>query len=242
VIPRSARRAPSLSRPALARLLGALTLLLVVTGCGGKAGPTPPPLPAAPDLLAHSASAMAQVKTVTADVQVDPALSTLPVRAAHGTLTAAGDAIGTATLSEGADSVEFNFVITQGLLYLKGPTGQYQRLPLAFAASIYDPTALLSPDRGISALLRSATGVTQAREDVNGVPAYRVRATLDPNLVAGVVPGLTGANSGTVWIDAASSHLLKALIPVPNPAGGAPAPVTVALSGFNGPVTVAPPS
>jgi lipoprotein LprG len=254
---RSPRSVPSLPastsmpsrrpRSILAALLGLLGVLLVVglAGCGGKAGPTAPPLPAAPDLLARSASAMSQVKTVVADVQIDPALTDLPVRAAHGTLTVTGDAMGTATLNQGSDNAELNFVITKGVLYLKGPTGRYQQLPLAMAASIYDPTALLSPDRGIAALLRTATnGVTQAREDVNGVAAYKVNATLDPRLVAGIVPGLTNANSGTVWLDAATSRVLKAQIAVPNPAAGqtATAPVTVALSGFNDPVTVAPPS
>jgi lipoprotein LprG len=57
-------------------------------------------------------------------------------------------------------------------------------LPLTLAANIYDPTALLRPDRGIPALLHTATnGVTEAEENVNGAPAYRVHATLSPNLV-----------------------------------------------------------
>jgi lipoprotein LprG len=193
--------------------------------------------------MTRAAAAMAQVQTVAVDVAVDPALTSIPVRSATGKLTSAGDAIGTATLSQGTSTVEFNFVITQGTLYLKGATGQYQRLPLALAAGIYDPTALLSPDRGVAALLRTATNATtEAREDVNGVPAYRVRATLDPNLVTGIVPGLTGATTGTVWIDQASSRVLKAQIDVPNPAGGGPVPVTVTLSDFNAPVTVTPPS
>jgi lipoprotein LprG len=226
----------------LAPLLAVCALLLALTACGAG-GPSEPPLPAGQDLLAKSASTMAAVQTAAIDVQVDPALSTLPVRSATGKLTASGDAIGTATLNQGSSPVEFNFVITKGTLYLKGPTGRYQRLPLALAASIYDPTALLNPDRGIAALLRTATnGTTQAREDVNGAPAYRVHANLDPALVSAVVPGLAGANSGTVWLDQASSRLLKAQVEVPNPAGGAPAPVTLTLSDLNAPVTVAPPS
>ncbi|HEX4357236.1 MAG TPA: LppX_LprAFG lipoprotein [Pseudonocardia sp.] len=228
------------------RLLLALVVLLVgVAGCaGGPAGPPPPPpLPAGPDLMARAAAAMAQVQTVAVDVTVDPALSSIPVRAANGKLTSAGDAIGTATLSQATSTVEFNFVITKGVLYLKGATGGYQQLPLALAAGIYDPTALLSPDRGLAALLRTASNATtEAREDVNGVPAYRVRATLDPTLLAGVVPGLTGATTGTVWLDQASSRVLRARVDVPNPAGGAPAPVIVTLSDFNAPVTVTPPS
>jgi lipoprotein LprG len=224
----------------LAALLGVLAALVTLAGCGG---PSEPPLPAAPDLLGKAASAMAAVRTVAVDVRVDPALTTLPVRAANGKLTATGDAVGTATLNQGSSTVDVNFVVAKGTVYVKGPTGTYQRFPLALAASLYDPTALLNPDRGLAALLRTASnGVTQAREDVNGVATYRVQASFDPNLVASVLPGLAGANSGMLWLDQASSRLVKAQIQVPNPAGGAPAPVTVALSDFNNPVSVAPPS
>ena len=53
----------------LAPLLALFALFLGVTGC--SSGPTAPPLPAAPDLLAKSASAMAAVRTVAIDVQVE---------------------------------------------------------------------------------------------------------------------------------------------------------------------------
>jgi len=238
--PRSPRLAPSASL--VTPLLGVLALLLALSGCGTSA-PGAPPLPAAADLLSRSAAAMASVQTAAVDVRVDPALTMIPVRSATGKLTATGDAVGTATVAQGSAPVEFSFVITKGTLYLKGATGRYQRWPLAVVASIYDPTALLRPDRGVAALLRTATnGTTEAREDVDGVPAYRLRATLDPNLVSGVVPGLTGANNGTVWIGQASSQLLRAQVEVPNPAGGPPVPATVTLSELNAPVTVTPPS
>lgn len=229
-------------------LLAGLVLLLTLTGCGGGGAskPVQPPLPAAADLLNRSAAAMAGIHSATVDLQVDPALAALPIRSAHGQLTATGDATGTAAVSQGGNTVDFQFVITQGSLYLKGPTGGYQQLPLALAASIYDPTALLSPDRGIPVLLRTATnGVTEAQEDVNGVPAYRVRASLNPNLVGSVVPGLTGTTTGTVWVAKDGSRLVKAQLNVPTTPGqqNAPtAPVTVTLTGFDAPVTIAPPS
>ena len=41
------------------------------------------------------------------------------------------------------------------------------------------PDGAARPDRGMPALLHTATnGVTEAEENVNGAPAYRVHATL----------------------------------------------------------------
>jgi lipoprotein LprG len=217
-----------------------LTCLLGIGGCGG---PSAPPLPAAADLLARSATATAQLKTASMHVQVDPALTTMPIRAADAKLTSTGDAAGTATLGQGNSSAALRFVITNGHLYLKGPTGGYRQLPLALAASIYDPTAVLTPDRGLPALLRTATnGSTEASEVINGAPAYRVRASFDPRLVSSLVPGLAGASSGLVWIDQASSRLVRARLDVPTTPGGPTAPVMLTLSDFDAPVDISPPS
>jgi lipoprotein LprG len=233
----------------LTGLLTGIALLLALAGCGsGGVGspPAPPPLPPAAQLLGSAATAMAGVHSASVNLQVDPALAMLPVRSATGKLTSTGDATGTATVSQGSATSELQFVITQGSLFLKGPTGQFQQVPLALAAGIFDPTALLSQDRGVPALLRSAVnGTTEAEEDVNGAPAYRVQATLNPNLMDSVLPGLTGTTSGKVWIDKATSRLVKAELAVPTTPGqaGSPtAPVTVTLSEFNAPVTVTPPS
>ncbi|HZZ48961.1 MAG TPA: LppX_LprAFG lipoprotein [Pseudonocardia sp.] len=234
----------------LARLLTGVTavfgalLLLALAACG-PSGPQAPPLPPGPQLLTGAAAAMANVHSASVNLQVDPALSSVPVRSATGKLTSTGEATGTANLSQGGTTSEVHFVITQGILFLQGPTGGYQRIPLAFAASIFDPTALLSGDRGVPALLRTAqNGVTEAEEDVNGTPAYRVRATLNPDFVSSLVPGLTGANSGLVWVDKASSRVVKAQLDVPpdGKPGSPTVPVTVTLSDFDAPVSIQPPS
>jgi lipoprotein LprG len=60
-----------------------------------------------------------------------------------------------------------------------------------------------------------------------------------------VVPGLSGTSAGTVWLDKATSRLVKAQLDVPTTSGqqNAPtAPVTVTLSDFDAPVTITPPS
>lgn len=225
-------------RRALALL--AVAAALLVGGCSGST-PEGAVLPAAADLLTRSADAMRQVTTVALDITVDPALTTIPVRAAAGSLTAAGDATGTAILVQAGTPVEFTFVVTDGTLYLQGPTGGFAPgIPVSFASSVYDPTALLDPERGVATLLAGATPVeTQAREEVDGVDSYRVAANLSQGTVAALVPGVTAPVDGLLWIDAETSRLVKAELAVP--AGSVTGPVTVRLSDFDAPVTVTPP-
>jgi lipoprotein LprG len=241
-------RLSSRARSAAGGLLASLVLAIGLSACSTP-GPSKPAevLPAAPDVLAKSADVMARIKTVAVDVQVDQALSALPIRSATGKMTAAGESQGTVVIAQGNSNIEFQFVVAKGSLYLKGATGGYQQLPLSMAASVYDPSALLRPDTGIAALLRTATGATtEASDDVNGVPTWRIRATLDQRIAASVVPGLSGAATGTVWIDKATSHLVKAQVQVPVNEGdqrSPTAPVTVLLSDFDAPVTItAPPA
>lgn len=231
------------------RVLTALLVVLALAGCSAAqpsapSAPAEPPPPPGQELLARSAEVMARIKTVGVDMQADPALAGLPLRSANGKLTASGEATGSAVLSMGGAPSEIQFTVTGGTLYIKGATGGYQAIPLSMAAGLYDPTALLRPGTGVAALLRTATnGVTEGAEDVNGVPAWRVSATLDPQAAAAVVPGVAGPAKGTVWIDKATSRALKARVEMPTGAtDGATAPVTVTLSDFDVPVTVKAPT
>jgi lipoprotein LprG len=215
---------------------------VLLTGCTAASSGPSETLPPAADLLTRSAEAMGQVSTATLDIQVDPALA-VPVRAATGSVTASGDAIGTATLARAGPPVEFAFVVTGGRLYLKGPTGGFSPpIPLSLAGSFYNPTALLDPDRGVARLLATARPhETQAREEVDGVDTYRVAATFSQEAANAIVPAVPGPVDGLLWIDAATSRLIRAELQVPGTADGGTAPVTVRLSEFNAPVTVTPP-
>ncbi|NMH96751.1 LppX_LprAFG lipoprotein [Pseudonocardia acidicola] len=219
-------------------------LVLLLAGCTGAPGPTTAALPAAADLLSRSAAAMKQVRTVGVDIQVDPALSTVPVRAATGSLTAAGDAVGSVTLAQGGTPVEFEFVVVGGKIYLKGPTGGFgPPIPVSLAAGFYDPTVVLDPQRGVARLLATATpGATEAKETVDGVDSYRVPATLAPDAVAALVPGVSGPVKGLLWIDAATSRLVKAELQVPAGPGSATGPATVQLHDYDAPVSVTAPA
>lgn len=229
----------------------ALTVLLLagalaLSGCSaaGPSAPAEPPPPPGQELLAKSAAAMATLKSVGVDLQTDPALAGLPIRSATGKLTATGEGTGSAVLALGGAPSEIQFVVTKGLLYIKGATGGYQAVPLSMAAGLYDPTALLRPDTGIAALLRTATnGVTEGAEDVNGVSTWRVFAMLDPKATSAVIPGVMAPAKGKVWIDKATSRAVKAEVQMPTGGtDGATAPVTVNLSDFDVPVTVKAPT
>ncbi len=236
-------RATRRSTPGAARLLAALLAVAAVL-LSGCTGPAAADLPPAPELLTRSADAMRQVKSVALDIQVDPALFAIPVRAASGSLTAGGDATGKATLAQGAGApVEFTFLVTGGQLYLKGPTGGFNPpIPVSVASRIYDPTAVLDPERGVARLLATATpGATAAKESVDGVEAYKVPAHFEPQAVGALVPGVVAALDGVIWIDAATSRLVRADLQVPGRAGGGTAPVVVRLGDYDAPVTVTPP-
>jgi lipoprotein LprG len=62
-----------------------------------------------------------------------------------------------------------------------------------------------------------------------------VATTFSAQTLGTLVPGVTQAVNGKVWVDKASSRLTKVELPLQN--GG----VTVSLSDYDAPVTVTPP-
>ncbi len=225
-----------------ARLATVLAGAALLAGC--TAEPATAELPPAGELLSRSADAMRGVSTAAVAIDVDPAVTAVPVRTATGRVTADGRAEGTAVLALfGGPPLEYQLVVADATLYLKGPTGDFSRLPVSSVAGLYDPTAILDPDRGAAALLSAAdAGTTTAREEVDGIDAHRVEATFGAQQVGALVPGVTEPVPGVVWLDAATNRLVRAELALPDGPAGAGGPVTVRFSDYDAPVDITPPA
>jgi lipoprotein LprG len=228
-------------RPVLA-LFAMLAALASCTSGSDDKSPPAENLPAGETLLKESATAMQAIKTAQFLITSDGAIAGLSLRRAEGTLTKEGNAKGTAQIDQAGANVELTFVIVGDKIYLKGPTGGYQTLPLQLAATVYDPSAILDPDRGIAKVLSTATGAkTEASEAVEGAAAWRVAATFNGTDLATIIPGTTGSIPGKVWISAADKRLLKAAFTLPDAGGVRGGTVTVTFTRFDAPVTISAP-
>ncbi len=216
--------------PAVRTILGLVVAgLLLVTACSAKSETA---LPDGPALLKRSADSMRTVKTVafTIETKDKPAI---PVRHAEGSLTREGDAKGTLQI-EIAGLQEIEFVLVGDKVYFKGPTGGFQTMTRQQLIALYDPSAVLT---GVPDLLSTAQDVrTQAEEKIGDAAAYRVTAALSQQVLAKLVPGVQQGVNGTLWLDKATSRLLKLDLPL---TGGS---VAVTMGDYDAPVTIAPPA
>jgi lipoprotein LprG len=212
--------------------------LAFAAGCGGGGSAENPPggrlLNQAADVLQSVTSLSLSLRTAN-----DPDLN---VRSVDADLLRSGDAQGSVRVSELGLPVQLDFVVVGKTAYLKGLTGGWQREPLAKIAGIYDPSAILDPNRGLVKLLRTATGAsTTGREKLAGQDAYKVHATLPQAAVAGVVPGLKTATPADMWITVTGHRLLKAQLELARQGGGKPGTATVTFADFGKPFVIKAP-
>jgi lipoprotein LprG len=209
------------------------------SGNSGTAG-----LPAASSLLADSGAAMRGVTSVHFAITVNGTLAGVPIQNADGDLNSKGQAKGNAKISELGQFLQVDFVLVDKNFYLKGPTGGYQRIPAALAGNLFDPSAILDPDRGVAKVLTSVRSPsTQARETVDGTDCYRITGKVAKDVVAALVPGIGADVTATVWVAADGQHLpVRAEFAVPGAGGSQGARVDVDISKVNAPVTVTVPA
>src|SRR5919197_5565578 len=168
------------------QLLAMAALALVVVSCSSS---NERPLPAGPSLLHRAAASMREVRTGRFELQMKGELGGLEVRHAEGVMSRDGRASGAVDLEEAGQLVEFDVVFVRGTVYLRGPTGPFQSVPSELAGTIYDPTDLLDPTKGLSRLLATARRArTLGRDELDGTDAFRVSATLDGHVLGPLVP------------------------------------------------------
>ncbi len=217
---------------ALAALVG------LVAGCSsGTGGSATAVTPAAGDLLGASSAAMAAVTSSGFTLAVDGQLPTVTVQTASGSLTAAGDATGTAKIVQFGQLIEVEFVLVGGDLYVKGVTGGFAKVPAALAGNLYDPSAILDPTRGLAKVLSSVRDpvITGSKDG-----SWVVTGTVPAAVIGGVVPGINTDVGSTLSIAMTGSQLTSGTFTL-NGADGKPATVTVDLVDINTPVTISPP-
>jgi lipoprotein LprG len=214
-------------------LIAALIIALVTSCSSGQKAD----LPNGATLLADSATAMRAVTSTHFAVAVEGNSPGVQLRSAEGQLTRAGSAKGVAKVDEGAQLLELGFVIIGQDLYLRPPTGPVQKLPLSFAGTVYDPSLILNPDRGIAAALASGTGpTTETREQADGVDTYRLQVKFPAQPLGSLVPQLAQDKTSEIWIATQGSRLVKAQFPTTYGSD------TVHFSDFDAPVEITPPS
>lgn len=218
-----------------------MVVAMMLTGCSSSTSSPPSTaasVPTGPALLATSATAMKAVTSAHFTLAVTGKIPDLQVQEAQGDLTNTGDAKGNAKIIEFGQLVQVEFVVTAKDLYLKGPTGGYTKLPAALAGQVYDPTAILNADKGVSKVLSSV--VNPAAPSSSG-STYLVTGTVPKAVAASLVPGIAADVSGTFTIDQASSQLTHVTLGLTG-SDGKPAAVDFVLSDFNRTVAVTAPA
>ena len=231
---------------ALAAVIAVLALPLSACSSGGSGsgsgGKETANLPAAAQLLGSGATAMTAVQSVRFSIDASGQIAGLALRSATGQLTRAGNAQGKASVSESGALVEINFVIVGSTAYIKGATGGYSKVPLGVATAVYNPEAILDPDKGVVKLLQTATGArTVDQETLNGQSVYHVKALLAQPVLATLVPGDSQSEQGDLWLTVSSSQLVRVSFPVRTASGGSGS-VTASFSDFGAPATITAPT
>lgn len=224
----------SARRILIAAMIAAVSM---ATACsGGGASDATTALPSGAELVQKAAAVTRTVKSAAFSMETEGTPS-VPVKKASGRLSGTGDADGTIQLDIAGSLQEISFVLIGETVHFKGVTGGFQEMSRSQLAAIYDPSAILDPDRGVVQLLSNALDPkTQAAEKLNGADSYRVSATLSQQVLATMVPGLAQSVDGTLWIDKATSRLLKADLPL---TGGK---VIVVFTDYDVPVQVTAPA
>jgi lipoprotein LprG len=230
----------SSSRARVASLLAVVLVIVLNAGCsGGGAAEKDPP---GGQLLQQAAAVLRGVTSLSFTLRTsgDPNVT---VKSVDARLLKNGNSSGSLQVTELGLPIQLDFVVIGKTVYFKGLTGGWQQEPLAKVAGIYDPSAILDPDRGLVQLLLTARDAqTKGKDKVAGQDAYRVHATLSRAALSRLVPGIGADAPADIWVSAADKRVLKAEVEVASKFGGKPGKVTITFADFDKPFAITAPA
>ncbi|WP_018686329.1 LppX_LprAFG lipoprotein [Actinokineospora enzanensis] len=199
------------------------------------------PLPDGTALTRDASAATKNIKSAHFTLKVNGTVPAIPVQDADGDLTReggpSGAAKGTVKLTLMGQLIEGEFVLVDGSLYIKGPTGGFSKYPASLSSSIYDPSAILDPDKGIANVLAKVQNPrTEAAESVAGADTYKVSGKVAQDVVAKVVPGVNADVDVTLWVRKDNKQPVKASVKMPGDGS-----VDLTLSDVDKPVSITAP-
>ena len=225
------------------RIVLVCVVLALVLGACGKEQPGAE-LPNGRRLLTDSAAAMDGVNSLRflLNVQGDRP-SNFQITDASGAITRDGGVTATAKVLQGGQLVEYEYIVTGNIPYLKGPTGGFRQVPEAIYNRIFNPTGLLAGERSLPNALRKVTeATTEEEEEVEGVDTYRIKGKLNPAQVEGLSLLASGrVSETTLWVSKENKQLVRARMPFTVAGQEGETVVTVTLSNYNEPVDIRPP-
>lgn len=228
----------SSSRARLAAVLS-IVLALVLAGCGGGDSDKNPP---GGQILQQAAGVMRGVTSLSFTLRTS-GNPNVNVKSVDAKLLKNGNAQGSVQVNEFGLPVQLDFVVLGTTVHFKGLTGGWQTEPLSKVSGIYDPSAVLDPNRGLVRLLSTAKGAeTRGKEKAAGQECYQVHATLAKAALVGLVPGMNTDAPADIWVATADKHVLKAEVEVAAKNGGKPGKVIITFSDYGKAFTITAPA
>jgi lipoprotein LprG len=231
----------STSRARLAASVTSIAIALTVTAaCGGKSDAKK--YPAGPQLIQQAATVLRGVNSLSFTMRTsgDPKVA---VKTADAQLLRNGNSRGNVKVSELGMALQLDFVVLGKTVHLKGLTGGWQTEPLSKVAGLYDPSAILDPNRGLVQLLSTARdGKTEDEGKVSGQQCYKVHATFTKTALKALVPGISADAPADIWISESDHHVLKSDVQVPSTKAGKTGTVTITFADFGKPFSITAPA
>ena len=199
-------------------------------------------------VLRDGGAAMAQLKTVAATLKVTKGAITIQgftLVSAKTSVRLPADSDTTYTVKEQDVSIGLEVVITSGHVYLHVPFSSFQEVTGDQATAFPDMAKLFDPATGLPAVIPQGTGPKYVSTDqVAGQDTYQIATSYTADQVRSLLRELSSdsAVAAHVWVGTSDHLIRKATLDGAFGDGGKEAAVEVAISNFNGTVSITSPT